>query len=308
MGSESTEDEDIELCEAAVIENPEQSSAAPPPQEEYNVVLTHTIVQDSQLNVYSPVDTTHMVSNVVIILEPTAAEYSPPVVQTTPRNKFYVYVNPTSANKNKVESREKFEEYQPLTNNSTYTVVIRGDQLDEYSNNIDNPESNLLGPEIAVLLQNSSINCGECDDRSKTSAEEITEEAVKADNKVPNINLILVPPEENKSKRNRSCGANKASSTTINPNLEYYVLKPQPPQQPQIASKSKNSYFLQKTQLDSVSATYLPPRQLDDEILSTTEETTELLTTPPPSLETDRNKLSLLFNLFRKEANEPRQF
>lgn len=315
-------------------------------QDEYNVVVTHTVVQDSLLNVYSPTDTTHMVSNVVVILEPSAAEYSPPVESTT-RNKFYVYVNPSAGGKDGLknsqndDSTEKMEKFHPYLN-TTYTVIIRGDKLEEYNNNVDNADNDSLNPDIAVYVKNSTNNAtlkickltssqktanSNCSQKaaktntyssqSQSPSEQIvlasrsvgnaTGEQTKNDNKVPNINLMLVPPDEHRLK-NKSCPTSSKNKVTSTPNLEYYILKPDNGSNKITKEKEKQAYYLQKTHIDAaISQTYLPPPpplpQQQQQQYDNNDATTAIETTTD-DLQNQPYKSPLSFNLFKKNTKK----
>lgn len=302
------EDENPEVCDSnsSIIVDPCASdpnsdgcpqTSAQSTQDEYDVVVTHTVVQDNSLNVYSPADATHMVSNVVVILEPSRTEYSAPTENST-RNKFYVYVHPTSgtganANDRKDEqkiphqnSAEKRENFPPYIN-ATYAVIIRGDRLEEYSTNIDGIGNESLNPDVAVFAKNSTtngskttlcksiesspkINCSQLvkDDSYAPSTELPTSVASRSigstiseqtkNNQVPNINLALVPPINQLSK-NKSCSPSK-NKVTNSLNLEYYILKPDIGGNKIVNNTEKQAYRLQKTYIDNVvSPTYLPP-------------------------------------------------
>lgn len=228
--------ETLEVCDGAGGDPPanfqEENSdgggvAVGPPQDEYNVVVTHTVVQDSSLNVYSPAsaspipfanantaDSAHMVSNVVVILEPAAGQYSPPPLDNPDKNKFYVYVNPTSANKNQPQrlktwnesadrdgdavgvagDADKISNFQPFAN-TAYTVIIRGDKLQEYNADLQNADNNSLNPEIAIYVRNSTtkklkkcklpLQAGEAEADDDVSSEDCDQGVSLASRSVP---------------------------------------------------------------------------------------------------------------------------
>ncbi|XP_065215344.1 uncharacterized protein LOC135842006 [Planococcus citri] len=326
---DSEQGETLEVCDGAASSNSAEEEntigigsggdEAASQQEEYNVVVTHTIVQDSSLNVYSPIpppapvpiaaDATQMVSNVVVILEPAVGQYSPPPLDNPDKKKFYVYVNPTKNQAQKLktatesgEETDKLENFQPYTN-TTYTVIIRGDQLQEYNTNLQNASSASLDPEIAIYIRNSNSTknklkkCklpsqpteqggADCEQNANASDQSLTSRSastlgesmsnaegdedassvrmaeVKSNennsNKVPNINLMLVPPNDQQKSKNKSC-ANK--NKMKNPQLQYYVLKPDNGNKIKTDEKEKPTYYLQKTNIDAgtLSQTYLPP-------------------------------------------------
>ncbi|XP_065202537.1 uncharacterized protein LOC135832915 isoform X2 [Planococcus citri] len=326
---DSEQGETLEVCDgAASLNSAEEENTigigsggdeAASQQEEYNVVVTHTIVQDSSLNVYSPIpppapvpiaaDATQMISNVVVILEPAAGQYSPPPLDNPDKKKFYVYVNPTKNQAQKLktatesaEDADKVENFQPYAN-TTYTVIIRGDQLQEYNTNLQNASSASLDPEIAIYIRNSNStknklkkcklpsqpteqDSADCEQNANASDQSLTSRSastigelisnadgeedassvriaeVKSNennsNKVPNINLMLVPPNDQQKSKNKSC-ANK--NKIKNPQLQYYVLKPDNGNKIKTDEKEKPTYYLQKTNIDAgtLSQTYLPP-------------------------------------------------
>lgn len=330
------EEEDCE--QSSVAANQVSLNAAHPPpvgdDTGYNVLVTHTVVHDNMINVYSPSADpagSQFVSNVVVILEPSPTESKTSVETTTPRNKFYVYVRPTK-NKNNVdtktsaESKEKPEPFQPY-DNSSYTIFIRGDKLEEYSNNIENADNSSLNPDISMYVQNSTgtkfvkNKCnphsrGDCESKpvlatvagdsentilnSRSVPEEKSPSSMS---EIPNINLVLVPPD---ARKNKSCTKNKYDTADTNTNIEYYVLKPDDGslnKPKQTKGMATNFYFLSKTKLDDISPTYLPPNEDD---LAETYSATSSYIMPVHVNYTSTKKPPLLLNLFRRRHEEPR--
>ncbi|XKL61220.1 hypothetical protein PGB90_008277 [Kerria lacca] len=285
----------------------------------YNVVVTHTVVHDNMINVYSPADSSsQVVSNVVVILEPSEEEYSPPPQPTPNKNKFYVYVNPTKANKKKnqfqtkleMEEKEKPESFQPYTN-ATYTVIIRSDKLQEFSNNIDNADNNSLNPEIGIYDGQNEMNpCKSTNPSEKYNCKkEISvvvpnEENVLASRSIvegknldlPNINLVLVPPNDNNA--NTSCSKNKFEEKDV----EYYILKPDNGNITKPKDVMKN-----QTRINVTSVTYLPPKKSESEFNDSNNKQNTSATVYAVITEPTTNRFPLLFNLFHKRPEEPRE-
>lgn len=307
------EDEYQEQCDEPTTEN---NTVPPTDENEYNIVVTHTVVQDNLINVYSPVDPSNqIVSNLVVILEPSALKYSPPSEPVVNRNKFYIYVNPSAANKKKdnlqnksdSEQNEKPVSFQPFKN-ATYTVILRGDKIEEYSSNIDNADNNSLNPEISTYIHSSSntqhvknkckpgVQTEDCKSQlSLDSTEDVILSSRSAFEDAPNINLVLVPQ---KDRANKSC----IKDTYNNAPIEYYILKPDDGSLSR--PKPKNStQSLQKSGFDTISATYLPPNISETKTESEKPTTSTAL---PTLTEQTTNRLPLLFNLFRKNQEEPR--
>lgn len=286
-------------CENIVSQlNEPQNGGATAGEDGYNIVVTHTVVHDNMINVYSPPEsgTSQVVSNVVVILEPSAAEYSPPQ-QGLIRNKdkFYVYVNPTAANKKKDQfqtkadtSTEKPEPFQPY-NNATYTVIIKGNKLHEFSNNIENTDNGALHPEISPYIPSLA-------NQAQTEEGMLTSRSVPQNNEqpdVPNINLVLVPPNY---QRNKSCAKDKYENTEI----EYYILKPDSGNIIKPKPQKNPSNLGHKTEIDAISGTYLPPEE-ESKPTNLPVEATSVVNIQPST-----SKFPLLFNLFNKRPEEPR--
>lgn len=287
-------------CENIVsqIQEP-QNGGATAGEDGYNIVVTHTVVHDNMINVYSPAETgtSQVVSNVVVILEPSAAEYSPPPQEGLIRNKdkFYVYVNPTAANKKKDQFQtkaggqtEKPEPFQPY-NNGTYTVIIKGNKLHEFSNNIENTDNGALHPEVSPYIHGLG-NQAQTEEGMLTSRS-VTENKELPD--VPNINLVLVPPNY---QRNKSCAKDKYDNAEI----EYYILKPDNGNIIKPKPQKNPSNIGHKTEIDATSGTYLPPDNQNKPTSQPAEATSVINIQPSTS------KFPLLFNLFKKKPEEPR--
>ncbi len=317
----------------------------------YNIVLTHTVVHDNTINVYSPADVSSQVmSNVVVILEPSADEYSPPRTEP-PRNKdkFYVYVNPTAANKKKqngqqsgnnqvetyAESEERPESFQPYSN-ATYTVIIKGEKLQEFANNLENADNNALNPEISIYSESSmsvkpvagrcrfgSGSAPECEPKSSrlgdTIGPQLTSRSVAQsrsqvpdETDVPNINLVLIPPSSLLDDRtNRSCTKNQFNDSDIK--QYYFILKPDNgslsrprPKPKDVAPKTEINYPQKKPTLGdaaATSATYLPPVAVRQTKVSD-EEDHELSVVASNATTQIRTKSPLLLNLFTRSKPE----
>jgi hypothetical protein len=325
-----------EDCEQSTAASEVSLNGAQPPvadDSSYNVVVTHTVVHDNMINVYSPsADPVggQFVSNVLVVLEPSSSKAKTPIEGA--QNKVYAYVQPPktsdkSKNNNNVDTKlnEKAEYKNPA-----YTIFIRGDNLEDYTvmENVANASSSSV---ISVYAQNSTgskfVKNKKCDPRLGGDCESSQTPVPDAENAilnsksvpeertppldVPNINLVLFPPTTEPfiyPPKNKTCTKNKYDTADTNANVEYYILKPDDGS----LSKPKKSngtatnfYFLSKTKLDNISPTYLPPDETDD-APSEDHAATSSYVMPVRVNYTSTRKPPFLLNLFRKRHEEPR--